>query len=197
MPVVYSCSKIAWMRGLSWMELFLSKVTMGNISLGISLEKGSSLVPIPPAVMSALYSPKSAGTGPLAEKLEGMGENVTLFDLDFNSNTRSLNCAKVRGNVLDYGSVLKMVNGKDAVFHFAAVSRVAWGQEDPFKCWQTNQMGTLNVLEACRKTQIGPVLFYASSREVYGEPLYLPVNENHPKKPISVYGMTKLCAERT
>ena len=132
----------------------------------------------------------------LAEKLEGMGENVTLFDLDFNSNTRSLNCAKVRGDVLDYGSVREIVDGKDAVFHFAAVSRVAWGQEDPFKCWQTNQMGTLNVLEACRKTQIGPVLFYASSREVYGEPLYLPVNENHPKKPISVYGMTKLCAER-
>jgi len=40
-------------------------------------------------------------------------------------------------------------------------------------------------------------MFYASSREVYGEPIYLPVNENHPKKPISIYGMTKLCAERT
>jgi len=83
------------------------------------------------------------------------------------------------------------------VFHFAAVSRVAWGQEDPFKCWQTNQLGTLNVLEACRKTETRPVMFYASSREVYGEPIYLPVNENHPKKPISIYGMTKLCAERT
>ena len=59
------------------MELFLSKVTMGNISLGISLEKGSSLVPIPPAVMSALYSPKSAGTGPLAEKGDHMSPFVT------------------------------------------------------------------------------------------------------------------------
>ena len=36
----------------------------------------------------------------------------------------------------------------------------------------------------------------ASSREVYGEPLYLPVNEGHPKRPKSVYGLTKLCAER-
>src|SRR5437660_6892880 len=95
----------------------------------------------------------------LAEKLEGMGENVTLFDLDFNSNTRSLNCAKVRGNVLDYGSVREIVDGKDAVFHFAAVSRVAWGQEDPFKCWQTNQMGTLIVLAHCRKTQYGQRMF--------------------------------------
>jgi len=133
----------------------------------------------------------------LAEKLEELGEDVTLYDLEFNSNTRFLNSTKVRGDILDYDSVREIVDGKDAVFHFAAVSRVAWGQEDPFKCWRTNQLGTLNVLEACRKTETRPVMFYASSREVYGEPIYLPVNENHPKKPVSIYGMTKLCAERT
>ena len=126
-----------------------------------------------------------------------MGEDVTLYDLEFNSNTRFLNSRKVRGDILDYDSIREIVDGMDTVFHFAAVSRVAWGQEDPFKCWQTNQLGTLNVLEACRKAQTRPVMFYASSREVYGEPTYLPVNENHPKKPVSIYGMTKLCAERT
>lgn len=103
---------------------------------------------------------------------------------------------KVKGDVRDYKVVREAVKGKDAVFHFAAVSRVAWGQEDPYNCWQTNQIGTLNVLEACSKAETRPVLFYASSREVYGEPLYLPVNEGHPKKPISVYGITKLCAEK-
>ena len=94
------------------------------------------------------------------------------------------------------GAVKKAVEGKDAVFHFGAVSRVAWGQEDPFTCWMTNQLGTLNLLEACKKSETRPVLFYASSREVYGEPLYLPVDENHPKRPISVYGMSKLSAEK-
>ncbi len=125
-----------------------------------------------------------------------MGNSVTLLDLDFNSNTQSLNSTKVQGDVKDYGAVKEAVDGKDAVFHFAAVSRVAWGQEDPHNCWQTNLLGTLNVLEACKKTETRPVLFYASSREVYGEPMYLPVNESHPKRPISVYGITKLCAER-
>ena len=90
----------------------------------------------------------------------------------------------------------KAVDGKDAVFHLAAVSRVAWGQQDPFNCWLTNQIGTLNVLEACRKAESRPVLLEASSREVYGEPLYLPVGEDHPKNPKSVYGVTKLSAER-
>lgn len=132
----------------------------------------------------------------LAERLEDRGDSVTLFDLGFNSNTRSLGCEKIRGDVRDYSTVKEAVSGKDAVFHFAAVSRVAWGQEDPFNCWMTNQVGTLNVLEACRKSETRPVLFYASSREVYGEPSYLPVKESHPKKPVSVYGMTKLCAER-
>jgi len=121
---------------------------------------------------------------------------VSLLDLKFNANTRFLDCEKIRGDVRDYQTVRKAVDGKDAVFHLAAVSRVAWGQEDPFNCWLTNQVGTINVLEACKKAESKPVLLEASSREVYGEPLYLPVNEGHPKRPKSVYGLTKLCAER-
>jgi nucleoside-diphosphate-sugar epimerase len=132
----------------------------------------------------------------LAERLVELGQSVTLFDLHFTSNTQGLGCAKVRGDVRDYTSVREAAKGQDAVFHFAAMSRVAWGQKDPYGCWVTNQMGTVNVLEACRRSRSKPVLFYASSREVYGEPESLPVTESAPKNPISVYGMTKLSAER-
>jgi nucleoside-diphosphate-sugar epimerase len=132
----------------------------------------------------------------LAEKLQAGGDSVSLLDLKFNSNSRLLDCEKIRGDIRDYQTVKMAVDGKDAVIHLAAVSRVAWGQQDPFNCWLTNQVGTVNVLEACRKAESRPVLLEASSREVYGEPLYLPVNEGHPKRPKSVYGLTKLCAER-
>src|SRR5207302_428204 len=132
----------------------------------------------------------------LAEKLLARGNSVSLLDLKFNTNTRILDCEKIRGDIKDYQIVRKAVDGKDAVIHLAAVSRVAWGQEDPFNCWLTNQVGTINVLEACNRAESNPVLLEASSREVYGEPLYLPVNEGHPKRPKSVYGLTKLCAER-
>ncbi len=131
----------------------------------------------------------------LAEKLSADGNSVTLFDLRFTSNSECIPCERMRGDIRDYQAVKQAVDGKDAVFHFAAVSRVAWGQEDPFNCWLTNQMGTLNVLEACRKALSHPLLFYASSREVYGEPSMLPVREDHPKNPKSVYGVTKLCGE--
>src|SRR5437867_6020346 len=132
----------------------------------------------------------------LAEQLVDQGAQVTLFDTHFNSNTAHLSCRKIRGDVRHYSRIRQAVVGQDAVFHFAAVSRVAWGQLDPYACWKTNQLGTLNVLEACRKAKSSPVLFYASSREVYGEPQYFPVDEDHPKMPLSIYGMTKLCAER-
>src|SRR6266704_1948655 len=132
----------------------------------------------------------------LAEKLLARGDTVSLLDLKFNANTRFLDCEKIRGDIRDYQTVREAVDGKDAVINLAAVSRVAWGQQDPFNCWLTNQVGTINVLEASNKAASNPVLLEASSREVYGEPLYLPVNEGHPKRPKSVYGLTKLCAER-
>jgi UDP-glucose 4-epimerase len=131
----------------------------------------------------------------LSERLMERGDSVSLFDLTFNGNTRHVGCEKIRGDVRDYDAVRKAVNGRDAVFHFAAVSRVAWGQEDPYTCWRTNVFGTLNVLEACRKAASTPTVFYASSREVYGEPQYQPVDEGHPKNPRSVYGLSKLSAE--
>src|SRR6266700_373462 len=132
----------------------------------------------------------------LAEKLQSRGDSVSLLDMKFNSNTRLLDCEKIRGDIKDYQTVQKVVDGKDIIVHLAAVSRVVWGQQDPYNCWLTNLVGTVNVLEACTKAESRPVLLEASSREVYGEPLYLPVNEGHPKRPKSVYGLTKLCAER-
>ncbi|TLZ45439.1 MAG: NAD-dependent epimerase/dehydratase family protein [Methanobacteriota archaeon] len=132
----------------------------------------------------------------LAERLEESGDTVTLFDLGFDSNSQGLTCKKIRGDVRDYPAVKSAVDGQDAVFHLAAISRVAWGEQDPHTCWQTNLAGTVNVLEACEKAQSRPALFYASSREIYGEPENLPVNETARPNPISVYGMTKLSAER-
>src|SRR5205814_1792650 len=101
----------------------------------------------------------------LAEKLLARGDTVSLLDLKFSANTRFLDCEKIRGDIRDYQTVREAVDGKDAVINLAAVSRVAWGQQDPFNCWLTNQVGTINVLEASNKAASNPVLLEASSRE--------------------------------
>src|SRR5436853_7110808 len=102
----------------------------------------------------------------LAEKLLARGDTVSLLDLKFNANTRFLDCEKIRGDIRDYQTVREAVDGKDAVINLAAVSRVAWGQQDPFNCWLTNQVGTNNVLEASNKAGSNLLHQDASTREV-------------------------------
>ncbi|MBS3054172.1 MAG: GDP-mannose 4,6-dehydratase [Candidatus Aenigmarchaeota archaeon] len=132
----------------------------------------------------------------LAEKLMEEGDDVVLFDRVFNDNSRGIDCRKIKADIRDYAAVKSAVSGMDAVIHFAAVSRVAWGQERPRECIETNSVGTANVLEAVRDSGNSAYVFLGSSREVYGEPESLPVNETHPKNPISIYGISKLSGEK-
>ncbi len=130
----------------------------------------------------------------LAERLSSE-HDITLFDKVFGKNTERIECNKIRGDIKNFNDVRRAVDGQDYVLHLAAVSRVAWGQDDPLKCIETNIMGTSNVLDAVRNSAIRPFFFLGSSREVYGEPKYFPVDEKHPKDPISLYGVTKVAGE--
>jgi len=132
----------------------------------------------------------------LAERLIKGGDGVSLLDVKFNGNTEGIVCEKITADVRDYAAVKRATYGKDAIFHFAAVSRVAWGQERPRECIETNSVGTANVLEAARETGNRAFVFLGSSREVYGEPESAAVKETHPKNPISIYGISKLSGEK-
>ena len=74
----------------------------------------------------------------LAERLLKRGEEVTLFDREFGPNTKDIDCEKIRGDIRQPQAVKQAVDGKGVVFHLAAVSRVAWGEQDPVLCWGTN-----------------------------------------------------------
>lgn len=100
-----------------------------------------------------------------------------------------------RFDVRDYDSVKKVVNEVDGIIHLAAISRVIWGYERPKECIDINIGGTTNVLEAARKSKNQPWVIFGSSREVYGEPDSIPVKEDATKKPMNVYGVSKLAGE--
>ncbi|EMR73867.1 nucleoside-diphosphate-sugar epimerase [Thaumarchaeota archaeon SCGC AB-539-E09] len=129
----------------------------------------------------------------LAEDLIKKGNTVSLIDLKFTKNTEHLTCKKIVGDITDKKIVEKSFKGKDIVVHLAALSRVELSQKDPHKCFSINVLGTLNAILAC--LQNNSVFIYASSREVYGEPVSLPIKESDFKNPISVYGVSKLAAE--
>jgi UDP-glucose 4-epimerase len=95
----------------------------------------------------------------------------------------------------DEKDVLKKTKGLDCdvVFHMAGHMELP-GKVDAEKHLAINAGGTKNILEACRKKDIERFI-YSSSMTVFGDALYLPVDEKHPKIPDSFYGMSKLLGE--
>lgn len=82
----------------------------------------------------------------------------------------------------------------DAVVHFAAFSQVGESVKAPYKYFQNNVCGSLNLLDAMIKHDCKKIVF-SSTAATYGEPEYTPIDEEHPKRPINPYGETKLTVE--
>jgi len=89
---------------------------------------------------------------------------------------------------------LRAVEGVDVVFHFAANPEVRVSTTNPEIHFNENIVATFNLLEAMRKKGVKELVF-ASSSSVYGEPEEIPVDENAPIRPVSVYGASKAACE--
>ncbi len=84
----------------------------------------------------------------------------------------------------------------DGVVHLAAISRVAWGEAQPDLCSSINVAGTQVLCDMLATHPAQPWLLFASSREVYGDPVSPVVFENDPLLPVNHYGRSKLEGER-
>ncbi len=82
-----------------------------------------------------------------------------------------------------------------AVLHFAANALVGESVKNPFKYYDNNVVGTLSLLEAMKQEGICYIIF-SSSCATYGDPLFIPMNEEHPQMPINPYGRSKLMMEQ-
>jgi UDP-glucose 4-epimerase len=82
----------------------------------------------------------------------------------------------------------------EAVFHLAAQATVPRSLEDPLYDAEVNIAGTLNILEMMHRYGAGRII-YSSSAAIYGNPVELPVVEEHPLAPVSPYGLSKYVAE--
>lgn len=132
-------------------------------------------------------------------KLQELGEKVVVFD---NLSTGHIETVErlgvefVRGdlrNSEDIQGVFDKYN-IDAVVHFAAFSQVGESVKEPYKYFQNNVCGSLNLLDAMVKHNVKKIVF-SSTAATYGEPVYTPIDENHPQTPINPYGETKLTVE--
>ncbi len=99
-------------------------------------------------------------------------------------------------DILDYQAILRvMKRGYAAVVHLAAAKAAGESMLKPEKYAVQNITGTINILNAACEAGI-PAIVFSSSAAIYGEPKYLPIDEEHAKEPENFYGFTKLEIER-
>ena len=114
-----------------------------------------------------------------------------LFNIDGIGNAVRVNIADVR----DRHGMNYLVRGQDYIFNLAGQTSHLDSMENPETDLAINCAAQLSILEACRAHNPGVKLVFASTRQLYGKPRYLPVDEKHPLDPVDVNGIHKLAAE--
>ena len=132
------------------------------------------------------------------------GYEVVIYDNLSTGHLETVNTLKKYGNVIFYqgdllnssylNTLFRQIN-IDAVIHFAAFSQVGESVKNPAKYYHNNVVGTLNLLDAMLNNNVNTIVF-SSTAATYGEPKYIPIDENHPQQPINPYGQTKLMIEK-
>ncbi|MHA1629454.1 MAG: NAD-dependent epimerase/dehydratase family protein [Candidatus Heimdallarchaeota archaeon] len=144
----------------------------------------------------------------LTKYLLARGLKVVIFD-NFSSyyspqlkKINALECQKlgakiIEGDILNRQMLFQTIENEQCskIVHLAAQPGVRYSSIHPEKTLRVNVEGTANILEAVQKLDIQRVILTSSS-SVFGSVFYLPINENHPKKPVSIYGTSKLMVEQ-
>ncbi len=104
-------------------------------------------------------------------------------------------CRFYENDIRNYATLKPLFEDCDYVFHLAAQSNVMGAVENIDYSFETNVVGTFNVLKAAREAGVKRLIF-TSSREAYGEARYLPVDEKHPLASKNTYGASKVAGEK-
>ena len=139
----------------------------------------------------------------LTRKLVSLGAKVTLIDNMFPGGGANLfNVSDVENkvdvhimDVKDADKLTDLVKDKDFIFHLAAQTSHEDSMKFPYTDVEINVLGTLNLLEACRKLNPNATLVFTGSRGQFGRICKAPVHEEEPKLPIDVNGVSKQTAE--
>lgn len=139
----------------------------------------------------------------LARRLHGLGAQLTLVDSlipEYGGNLFNIRDleAKVKVNITDVRdphAMSHLIKGQDFLFNLAGQTSHLDSMSDPRTDLDINASAQLSILEACRKHNPAIKIIFASTRQLYGKPEYLPVDEKHPIRPVDVNGINKLAGE--
>lgn len=139
----------------------------------------------------------------LGRALVKFGARVTVVDAlipEYGGNLRNIAgiTAKIkvhRTDVREHAKLARLVPGQDFLFNLAGQTSHMDSMTDPETDLEINCRAQLALLEACRKHNPGVRIVFASTRQIYGKPDYLPVDERHPVRPVDVNGINKAAGE--
>ncbi|MBM3713430.1 MAG: NAD-dependent epimerase/dehydratase family protein, partial [Actinobacteria bacterium] len=139
----------------------------------------------------------------LAIKLCDFGADIVIVDSlieDYGGNLFNIEPVKDRvkvniADVRDESSMNYLVRDKDFIFNLAGQVSHLDSMKDPYTDLEINCMSQLSILEACRKNNKDVKIVYAGTRQQYGKPDYLPVDEKHLVHPTDVNGINKMAGE--
>ena len=139
----------------------------------------------------------------LARELVRRGASVTVVDSlvpEYGGNL--FNVADIERNirvnisdVRDEHSFRHLIQGQDFLFNLAGQTSHLDSMENPYTDLEINCRAQLSILEVCRRYQPKIKIVFASTRQIYGKPDYLPVDEKHLLRPVDVNGINKMAGE--
>ena len=139
----------------------------------------------------------------LARRLVAAGAMVTIADSlipEYGGNLANLESIRSKiflniTDVRDPHSMRYLIQGQDFLFNLAGQTSHMDSMADPFTDLEINAKAQLSILEACRTYNPNVKIIFAGTRQVYGCPDYLPVDEEHPIRPVDVNGIHKIAGE--
>ena len=140
----------------------------------------------------------------LARRLIDYGNTITVVDSlipEYGGNLRNVHDIQDKitvsqSDVRDVEAINNLITGHDYLFNLAGQTSHLDSMHDPITDLDINAKAQLSILEACRKYNTDIRIVFASTRQIYGKPKYLPVDEKHPRHPVDVNGINKIAGEQ-
>lgn len=139
----------------------------------------------------------------LARRLISLGAKVTIVDSlipSYGGNLRNISDIRDQvwlniSDVRDSNAMAYLIQGQDYLFNLAGQTSHIDSMADPYTDLDINAKAQLSILEVARQCNPKVRIVFASTRQLYGKPQYLPVDERHPIVPVDVNGINKLAGE--